>query len=151
MAWLAGQALPTHVPHRIPAPQGGTQGAALDGLVLPWGRDHVLFHGPGSHRGAPVDVLPTRRSHSLRKYSLSDDQGAFWLVDAFGPLLERASDDHLVGNAHVQHDDAEGLPPASGVDLGHRLLPVCAHAGLRLFRLSAALEQTGVLRDFGWD
>ena len=31
------------------------------------------------------------------------------------------------------------------------LHPVFAHAGLRLFRLSAAVEQTGVLRDFGWD
>ena len=52
---------------------------------------------------------------------------------------------------NVQHDDAESLPAASRVDLGHGLHPVCAHTRLRLFRLSAALEQTGVLRDFGWD
>src|SRR5207247_2932832 len=99
----------------------------------------------------PIYVLPTGRSHGLRKHSLPDDQSAFWLVDALGPLLERASDDYLAGNAHVQHDDAESLPAASRVDLGHGLHPVCAHAGLWFFRISAALEQTGFLRDFGWD
>ena len=98
---------------------------------ITWAGSPCFFRCPGRHRRAPVDVLPTGRSDGLREHSLSDDQGPVRLVDPFGPQLERASDDHFAGAPHVQHHDAESLPPAARIDVGFRLPLVSAHARLR--------------------
>jgi hypothetical protein len=98
-------------PHRIPASQGGAQGPHS----MVWyylGGTTMFFFMVQSHRVLLLMYYQPGEAR-LRKHSLPDDQSAFRLVDASVHLLERASHDHLAGGAHVQHDDAEGLPPAS--------------------------------------
>ena len=52
---------------------------------------------------------------------------------------------------HVQHDDAESVPAAARSHLGLRISSVSPHARLRIFRLSAALEQARLFRHDGRD
>src|SRR6476620_2942331 len=71
------------------------------------------------------------------------------MADPVRSQLERASDDHFADASRVQHHDAESVSAAARNDVGFGLPVVSAHAGLWVLRLSASVEQVGLLRHDG--
>ena len=88
------------------------------------------------HRRAPAHVFSTGRSDGLREHSFSHNQGSLRLAHPLHSQLERAPHDHLAAPPHVQHDDAQGVPPAARSDLGF---------GLFLFLLTLGFGFSGYL------